>query len=157
MKKMLLISAFGVLGFHPAFAATHAGLALCPQGAMDTPNVYNSNSLYVGAAHVQLSYGGSEPQFSSQIQWDQNGVVTLIRKNKDSIVLGQGVRPAKSSPCGIFPFTVSDNVQFEVHSKKGIPHPACDVDRGCHLVRPQDDTLTIHAGGEKITFIGRWG
>lgn len=152
MKTLLL--AFLVIGSaQVASASTQAGLALCPQGT----DGFESTLLSVDEAKVNTAAYGSEPNFSSKIQWDASGIVTLVRKNKPSIVLGQGVRPLSSSHCGVFPFTVSDDIKIEARSKKGLPFPVCGFSGGCQVVHPKKDTITIRTDHETITFVGNWG
>lgn len=152
MRTLLL--AFLVFGSaQMASASMQAALTLCPQGT----NGFETTLLNVGQVKVNTSAYGSEPNFSSKIQWDASGLVTLVRKNKPAIVLGQGVRPLSSSNCGVFPFTVSDDIKIEARSKKDLPYPSCGFDGGCQVVHPKKDTITIHTDHETITFIGNWG
>jgi hypothetical protein len=133
------------------------GLALCPQATMHTNEYFHSETLNIGKARINLSANSSEPNFSSEILWDADGVVTLQRKGKSPIVLGQGVRPAKSEACNVYPFELSDSVEFSLQTKKGLPYLHCDADTGCSVVHPRMDTLTIKARGEKIVYRGNWG
>lgn len=151
MKTLLL--AFLIFGSaRMASAGTQAGLTLCPQGA----NGFETTLLNVGQVKVNTAAYGSEVNFSSTIQWDASGVVTLVRKNKPAIVLGHGLRPLSSSACGVFPFTLSDDIKVEARSKKGVPHPSCGLS-GCQMVRPKSDTITIRTDNETITYVGHWG
>lgn len=158
MKSLLLaLSIFGIFASQTTFASTQGKLSLCPQDGRNNVNEFHTDLLAIGKVKVNVAAGGSEPNFSSEIQWDQNGVVTLVRKDKNTIVLGQGERPDLSSPCGTFPFTLNDQIQIETRSRGGLPYPVCDFENGCHIVHPQNDTVIIHDGNDAIIYVGNWG
>lgn len=160
MKHVLLVALLGItslIGQISFASAPSATLSLCPQSGDNDVNAFHTTILHVDSGSVNLSSGGSEPNFSSEIQWDANGVVTLVRTGKATITLGQGIRPDKNSSCGVFPFQVSDAVQLELHSTYGIPHPVFSPESGWTVVHPRNDTIVIKSGSETISFVGNHG
>jgi hypothetical protein len=129
-------------------------LSLCPQDGRNTNEAFHTGNITVNDNLITLSSGGTEPNFSSEIEWLTNGDIVLVRKNKNPILLGNGARPDLRSACGTFAFEKNGEVEMSLKSKKGIPYPVCE-ERGCYVVHPQTDTLTIKSNDEVVVYVGR--
>lgn len=154
MRLFILTMVLVLTSFSGHAADLKVALSLCPQDGRNTIEAFHSGTIQINDGSVNLGSGGTEPNFSSEVQWLESGDVVLVRKNKMNILLGNGQRPDLRSACGTFSFEQNPDLEMSLKTKKGLPYPICE-ERGCYIVHPQTDTLTIKFEDEVIVYIGR--
>lgn len=157
MKLLIFTIVLGMASLNIYAADLKVELSLCPQDGRNTIEAIHTTDITVNGSLVGISSGGTEPNFSSEIQWLSNGDVVLLRKNKPTILLGNGERPDLRSNCGTFPIERNPDVDMSLKVKKGFPFPICTPESGCIIVHPETDTLTIKNQDEVIVYVARKG
>lgn len=156
MRLFILTMILGMASLSVHAADLKVALSLCPQDGRNTIEAFHTTNIAVNDKSVSIVSGGTEPNFSSEIQWLSNGDVVLLRKNKTTILLGNGERPDLRAACGIFTFERNVDVDMSIQIKKGLPYPRCG-DSGCVIVHPETDTVTIKNQDEVIVYVGNKG
>ncbi|MEA9356036.1 hypothetical protein SHI21_07485 [Bacteriovorax sp. PP10] len=154
MRLLILTMALAMTSLSGHTADLTFALPLCPQDGRNTMEAFHTTAISINDGSVNLGSGGTEPNFSSEIQWLENGDVVLVRKNKINILLGNGQRPDLRSACGTFSFEQNPELDMSLKTKTGMPYPVCG-ERGCMIVHPKTDTLTIKFEDEVIVYVGR--
>lgn len=156
MRLFILTMILGMASLSIHAADLKVALSLCPQDGRNTIEAFHTTNITVNDKSVGIASGGTEPTFSSEIQWLSNGDVVLLRKNKITILLGNGERPELRAACGTFPFERNIDVDISIRIKKGFPYPTCG-DTGCVIVHPETDTVTIKYQDEVIVYVRNKG
>jgi hypothetical protein len=154
MRLLILTMALAITSLSGHAADLKFALPLCPQDGRNTQEAFRTTAININDGSVNLGSGGTEPDFSSELQWLENGDVVLVRKDKVNILLGNGQRPDLRSACGTFSFEQNPELDMSLKTKKGMPYPICE-ERGCYIVHPKTDTLTIKFEDEVIVYVGR--